>query len=193
MATGGNGVTLQEDKRLAQMFVDLKSRRPKSEDWISIAKKCKEIADSYNSIRIAASTLGVSYNLLRSIISLLDLPVSVQEKIRQKRLGYDTAQRINTIKNAKRQIEVAGIIESLPQKQQREVIGYARRVPDGDVSRFVGRLTAPTKQKQVHVAIIPLAETEYLAVERARKKKGISMERLLGEIVKDWASSGRGK
>jgi len=182
-------VTVQEDKKLAQLFVDLKSRRPKSEDWISIANTCKEIADSHNSVRVAADTLGVSYSLLRSIISLLDLPKAVQEKIQQKRLGLDTAQKINTIKNAKRQIEVARIIENLPQEQQREVISYARRVPNGNLSRFVGRLTAPTKHKQVHIAIIPLADTEYLALDVAGKQRGISLEKLLGEIVRDWVTA----
>ena len=182
-------MTTEDDKKLAQMFVDLKSRRPKSEDWISIAKTCKAIADSKSSIKVAAETLGVSYNLLRSIISLLDLPAAVQEKIRQRRLGYDTAHRLNTIKNAKRQTEVASIIEGLPQKQQREVISFARRVPSGNLSQFVTRLTAPKRRERIHVAIIPLSEPEYVALDKARRRGGITLEKLLVGIVRDWIVS----
>jgi len=89
----------KEDVLLASLFNNLKGSKKKREDWINIAEQCKKILDeSDDNRKIAAKKLGVSPELIRSIVSLLDLPVDVQDLIKKGRILFDAAQRINSIK-----------------------------------------------------------------------------------------------
>ena len=55
-----------------------------------------------NDKKLAAKKLGVSPELIRSIVSLLKLPDSVQELIKDRKILFDAAQRINTAAAGKR-------------------------------------------------------------------------------------------
>ena len=179
-----------DKETVARLFVDLKSRSPtKSEDWISIAKKVKEVVEWRKSVGTVAQEYGVSPELIRSIITILDLPREVQEMVRHGRLGQDTASKLSPLGDKRKQAEVARIIEGLPQWQQRQVIGYAKRFPNEDLAKFVKRLTVQPKHERIHVAAVLLSEEEFLRLDKARKKKGISLEGLLTEVVRNWMKS----
>lgn len=176
----------KEDVLLSTLFVNLKGDKKKKEDWISIAKKCKEISQNYNSRTELAEKLGVSTELIRAILSLLELPDEVQQLIKDKRILFDAAQRINTIDNEKRQIEVAKTIAGLSSHEQREIIQYAKKYPDSKLSNFKKRVTSKLTTDKIHVVVLPVKEDLFGLLYRESIRKKISVEKLILNIVDEW-------
>ena len=190
---------IREDTLRATLFVNLKGDKKKKEDWVSIANKCEEIAKKYKSHKELADELGVSPELIRALVSLLKLPAEVQQLIKEKKILFDAAQRINTIdrkkekwRRAKRQIEVANAIAGLSSHEQREIIQYAKKYPNASLSNFKKRVTAPLSTENIHVAIIPLSEESFRRLQSVSVRKKISLEKLILSIIDEWKQK-RGK
>lgn len=177
---------VKEDATLASLFLTLKGAKKKREDWISIAKRCQAIIDGSKSTKEAAKKAGASSQLIRSIASLLKLPVEVQSLIKEGKILMDAAQRLNTIEGSKRQLEVAKAIVGLTSHQQREIIQYAKKFPNAKLSDYKNRVIKPREIEKLHVGIIPLREEVFEAIQKASKKKDISIEKLLVDIVENW-------
>ncbi|AJM92204.1 hypothetical protein [Nitrosopumilus piranensis] len=177
-----------EDDVFARLYINLKGKKRKDEDWISIAKDCQKLEKKYNSQKILADKLGVSYQLIRSILSLLSLPKGIREKIQKGDILFDAAQRLNTIEDKKKQAEVAEIISGLPSHKQREIILHAKRFNDSDLSKFKKRVLKKTKTEKVHVAIIPLNEDLQLKLKKESKKNKSTLQQTILNILENWGS-----
>jgi hypothetical protein len=170
---------------LAELYVDLKGPKKKRDNWISIAEKCEKVIETYGSIEKGAEKLGISYELLRSIITLLTLPQPVKEMIRNGEILYDAAQRLARIKNAGRQIEVANVIKGLPSHRQREIIQYAAKYPGTGLGSFKKRVARRTKIEKIHIAIIPIDNKTYAKLNKFRVKHKLSLEKAILKILFD--------
>ena len=185
-----------ENQRLANLFLNLKGSKKKRDNWINIAKICKDVLDNSKNRKTAASKLGVSTELIRSIVSLLDLPMEVQKLIKQDKILLDAAQRINTIKHddkekeKKRRIEVAKEIAGLTSHEQREIISYAKKFPNSSLKNYKKRVTTTHEIKEIHVVVISLEQKQYEKLEKISKKRKLSLEKLLVEIVEQWLEEG---
>lgn len=177
-----------EEEELANLFLTLKGNKKKREDWVRIAKRCDKLVRKSNNTKKTAEDLGVSYQLLRSILSILKLPAEVQKLVKNGDILYDAAYRINTIKDPYRQKEVAKIIAGLKSHDQREIIHYAKKFPKSKISDFKNRVIKPRDVEKLHVVVIPLGETTFNAVDMARKKKKITLEKAFVDIVEEWVS-----
>jgi len=181
-----------ENQELANLFLNLKGSKKKRDDWINIAKICKDVLDNSTNRKTAASKLGVSPELVRSIVSLLDLPLEVQKLIKQRKILLDAAQRINTIKDTnkekekRRRIQVANEIKGLTSHEQREIIRYAKKFPNSSLKNYKKRVTTTREIKEIHVAVISLETVQYKKLEKISKKRKLSVEKLLLEIVEQW-------
>jgi len=178
----------EEEELLADLILDLKGAKNKRENWIDIAKKCRKAVDHFGSTKSAAQKLGVSYSLLRSIISLLKLPVEVQQLVRERHILYDAAQRLLTLPDSKQQIEVARAIAVLPPHKQREIIQYAKVHSIKGLQRVIERVrTRPKREtEKIRVAIVPLREEIYSSLSPYAAKRKISVEKLILDIIHDW-------
>ena len=185
-----------ENQILANLFLNLKGSKKKRDNWINIAKICKEFLDNSKNRKTTASKLGVSPELIRSIVSLLDLPIEVQKLIKEGKILFDAAQRINTIKDdnkekeKKRRIEVAKEIVGLTSHEQREIIRYAKKFPNSSLKNYKKRVTTAREIKEIHVAVISLEKKQYEKLEKMSKKRKLSLEKLLLEIVEHWLKEG---
>lgn len=175
-----------ENVLLSSLFVNLKGDKKKKEDWISIAEKCAKIAEKYKSHKDLAEKLDVSPELIRAILSLLDLPAEVQRLIRQKLILFDAAQRINTIEDKKKQIEVARKIAGLTSHEQREIIQYAKKYPNSSLTNFKKRVTSTLTTEKINVAIIPLDENSFRLLRNESIRKKISLEKVILGIIDEW-------
>jgi len=183
---------MTKDTSLATLFVNLKGDKKKKEDWMNIANKCAELA-KHKSHKELAEELGVSTELIRAILSLLELPKEIQQLIKEKKILFDAAQRINTIdrkndkkQREKRQIEVARAIAGLTSHEQREIIQYAKKFPNSTLSNFKKRVTAEIITEKIHVAIIPLNEEVFRSLQHESVKKKISLEKTILSIIDEW-------
>lgn len=181
-----------ENQKLASLFLNLKGSKKKRDDWIKIAKICRDVLGKSKNRKEAASKLGVSPELVRSIISLLDLPSEIQKMIKNGDILFDAAQRINTIKNddqnkeRKRRIEVAKAISGLTSHNQREIIHYAKKFPNSSLKNYKKRVASTQEIKEIHVAVIALEKEQHTKLEKITKKKKISLEELVLEIIDQW-------
>lgn len=184
-----------EDMLLAGLYLDLKGRKKKRRDWISIAEDCIKLVElCHNSIKEAAEKIGVSETLMWAVVSLKDLPDEVQKLVKSGGILFDSAYRINTIKGKEKQIEIAKLIVGLSNKVQREIISQAKKYPDSDLVDFRKRiLKEPEIKKKIHVVIIPMEDSEYKILENLSKKRNRGMEKLLSEIVTEWIQENRGR
>ncbi len=188
---------VKEDTLLATLFLNLKGSKIKRDDWITIAKKCDDILKKSKDRQEAARKLGVSQELIRSIVSLLKLPSEVQELIRNDQILFDAAQRLNTIKlkdagaEKSKQIEVARAIVGLPSHKQREIIQFAKRFPNSSLKDFTKRVTRPREVKNLHVIVLTLEEDVYQNLQKIAKQKRLSVEKSVLEIIDEWIGSKR--
>ena len=116
------------------------------------------------------------------------MPAEVQKLVKTGDILYDAAYRINTIKDPKRQKEVAKIIAGLKSHDQREIIHYAKKFPKAKLSDFKNRVIKSRDVEKIHIAVIPLDETTFNAVDTERKKKKITLEKAFVNIVEEWVS-----
>ena len=178
-----------ENDTLANLYLNLKGKKKKTDDWITIAKNCQKLEKKYKSQKVLAEKLGVSYQLIRSILSLLELPEEIQNLIKDKKILFDAAQRINTIDTKKKQIEVAKTIAGLPSHKQREIILYAKRFKLTDLKKFKKRITIPRQTEKIHVAIIPLKPEIHKKLQKECKKKKSTIQQTIVEIIDRWGKN----
>jgi len=175
-----------ENEIFANLYLNLKGRKKKTVDWITIAKNCQKLEKKYKSPKILAEKLGVSYQLIRSILSVLELPSEVKQLIKEGKILFDAAQRINTIDDKKKQIEVAKMISGLPSHKQREIILYAKRFGGLDLSKFKNQLTKKRKTEKIHVAIIPLKDKIHTKLQKISRKNKTTIQRSILNILENW-------
>ena len=177
-----------EDDIFARLYINLKGKKKKSNDWITIAKDCQKLEKKYNSQKILAEKLGVSYQLIRSILSLLTLPKNIRDKVQKGDILFDAAQRLNTIEDKNKQTEVAEIISGLPSHKQREIILHAKRFNDSDLSKFKKRVLKKPETENIHVAIIPLNQDIQLKLKEESKRNKKTIQQTILTILENWGS-----
>jgi len=175
----------KEDALLASLYVNLKGSKTKKEDWISIATKLNKIAKTSKSRKIVAEELGVSPELIRSILSLLDLPKEAKQLVREGKILFDAAQRLNTIKKENR-VNVSREIVGLKSHQQREIIQYAKKYPNSSLSNYKKRVIVTPKTEKIQIAVIPLKEKTFQVLQKECKRRKISLEKILLHIIEGW-------
>jgi len=181
----------KEEQLLADLYHNLKGSKTKHENWIEIAEKSQKLVQQYGSIRVTSEKLGVSYQLVRSIVRLLKLPEEVQKLVKEKKILYDAAYRILTIEDPQNQVKVARAIAGLPSHKQREIIQYAKRYSDSGLSDYIARVTRPKpKPEKIHIAVIPLREEMYKSLQETSKMQKISVQKLILNVVEQWLSKG---
>jgi hypothetical protein len=177
-----------EEKALANLYLNLKGRKQKKDDWVTIATDLKRLSDFYQSPTRTAEKLGVSYELVRSILTILNLPKEVQLLIKQGKILYDAAQRLTRIANSKRQIEVANAIAGVRSHTARDIIQFAKSNPDAPLDDFRKRVTAPKGDKEtIHLTVLPIRRESYSLLQKHSRQNGISTQKLILRIIDEWS------
>jgi len=176
------------ERLLAELMLDLKGRKNKSHDWMTIAGMCEAAVRHFdNSVSETVKKLRVSPSLLNSILRLRDLDPRVQGLVQKGLVLFDSAQRLNTIQPGDRQYDVARLLIGLSNKQQRDLIQHALRYPELDLTDFRKKLTREkTRRENIRVVILPMDEEIYRSLEKASKEDGKPVQGLLTAIVSDW-------
>lgn len=180
-----------EAQLYSELVVDLKGPKTKRLDWMTLAAKAKELSDVYGDWREAARKLGVSRQLFRAVLSLLDLPPVIKEMVRKRQILMDAAHRLHTIKDRQTMVTVARLIRGLPSHQQREIIQYARKHSHDELLEYSKRVVAPTlRTERLHLLMIPLDDITFRAVRSVSNRRGKSVQDLILEAVHDLVDKG---
>jgi hypothetical protein len=176
-----------EEKILANLFLNLKGPKKKRDNWIEIANNCKQLVDYYGSMSETAKKLGVNYEIVRSVLKLLTLPEEVKSLVRSNKILFDVGQRIARINDRETQIEVAKAVVGLTSHDARELIQYAKNNPNADLEDFKRRvITSKNRKEKLHLTIIPLKEETYSFLKKIGAKEQLSPEKLIQNVINQW-------
>jgi len=176
-----------EERTVANLYLNLKGGKRKKDDWITIARDVKQLSDFYKSPAEAARKLGVSYELVRSIMKILDLPKEVQTMIKEGSILYDAAQRLSRLNSRTRQLEVAKAVAGLPSHQARDIIQYAKRYPDASLTDFKRRVTRPKpRREEIHLTVLPLKQETFRRLQTLSQRHKTSAQKLIVNIIDEW-------
>lgn len=178
--------TIDEDKLLASLYLNLKGSKKKRENWIEIAHQCKQLNDLYGSMQITAEKLSVSSELVRAILTLLTLPEEVQMYIKNNQILFDAGQRLARIKNTETQIEVAKKIIGLTSHDARQIIQFAKKYPHAPIDDFKKRLSSKDKIEKLNLIILPLHEDTYKIIKKIGEKEKSTPEKLILQLIDQW-------
>lgn len=178
---------IDEEKTFTRLYTNLRGAKKKQDNWVDIAQDCKQLRDYYGSARKVAEKLGVSYELIRSILKLSTLPEEVKGLMKDGKILYDVGQRISRISDKEKQVEVAKIVAELPAHDARDIVQYAKKYPKEPLDSFRKRVVeGKDKVEKVHLSIIPLREEIYSYLKTESQRKNISPEKLILLIVEGW-------
>lgn len=181
-----------KDKDLEKIIIfllyNIKGRKKKRDDWITIAKKCKEATDYLKSYRRLAEKLSVHPETIRSILKLLELPKEVKYIIKKRKIGMDAAQRIMGIKNPKDQIKAAEMISNLSSHKARDMIRYMQRTPNLSIKDYDGyrkKLTGSNKKiKNLHIIVIGLEDETFKRLKEISSNQKTSLSQVIVDMIK---------
>ena len=176
------------ERLLAELMFDLKGRKTKSHDWMTIADMSETVVKHFdNSVSQAVKKLRIHPSTLNSILRLRDLDPRTQKLVRKRLVLFDSAQRLNTIRDGDRQYDVARLLIGLSNKQQRDLIQHALRYPELDLVDFRKKLTGEkTRRENIRVVILPMDDETYRSVEKVSKEERKPIQSLLMAIVSEW-------
>ena len=181
---------IDEEKILARLYLNLRGAKKKQDNWFDIAQDCKRLRDYYGSAKKVAEKVGVSYELIRALLKLPTLPDEVKELIKDDKILFDVAQRIARINRKERQVEVARAIVGLSAHDARDLIQYAKKYPNEPLGDFKKRVTeGKNRTEKVHLAIIPLKEKIYGILKTEGRKRNVSAEKFILQIVNQWITT----
>lgn len=174
-----------EETALAILFTNLKGKKKKN--YLATADACRFLKKRYGACAKVAEKCGVSSEIIREFDSLVDLPDEVKKLVSTGAIKLDTAYRISTKINPRKQIDVARAVANLGAFDARAIIEYVSKNPDKPVDECKSRvLRSKTVTEKVHLFILPLQEEIFGKLETASKELKIRPEDLVRKIVGDW-------
>ena len=183
---------INENKLLAIIYSNFSGKGKQTNDWIFLAKKLKELKDLYKSEKKVAKNTGISYEMVRSTIKLLDLPREIQKLVKDDKLSQDLGWRLLGIKNKKKQIIVAKAIEGLDAHDGRDMIRYAKNNPEKKIKEQINRLKQSKKQTEnVNLIIITLNDDNYKTLNEISKKNKTNPQKMITKIINSWIKNRR--
>ena len=180
-------MSVEED--LAICFANLKV--PGDKDYIATAQALKRLKTrpQYSSNRKLGEALGVSDEIVREFLTLLELPDTIRARFGPGGLKLEHGRRLATLtrRHPELQRSVAEAMDGLSAHDARDLVEYVLDHPDIDADEARTRIleSKTTVTSEYHVIAI-LSEAEYRALTQEARKEGTSVNSLVTSVVRDW-------
>ena len=181
--------TLDKNEALAICFRNLKGTKTK--DLLLTAKALKYLRGlpEFSSNQRLGEELGVSGEIVRQFIKLLDLPPSVQSYLAQGTLGLEQGRRLWQLNKARSSVvdETAQALRSMTAMESRDLVEYLVKTPTATVQEGLEALKAakPSVTCEYHIDTI-LDESAYKALKVLARGQRVSVNSLASMIVTRW-------
>lgn len=184
-------MTLALDKReaLAICFRNLKGAKAK--DLLLTAKALKYLKGlpEFQANKRLGEEVGVSGEIVRQFISLLDLPSSIQTYFEQRILGLEQGRRLWQLHQARPSVveDAARAMASMTAMEGRDLVEYLIRTPSASVQEalLVLEEAKPTVSHEYRVEAV-LDESAYKALVAQARNRGAAVNDLVSAIVYCW-------
>ncbi len=180
---------MDKQEALAISFANLKGA--KSKDLLQTARALqylKSLPEHRSNAQVAAA-VGVSAEIVREFLALLKLPEDIQELFGQNLLKLEHGRRLWQLSRRRPGIlgEAAAAMCDMTAMDARHFVEYLLQYPEVPVQE-VKRTIIESKtiiEREYHVVAL-LPEDEYKLLAQRARTRGVSLDRLVSSIVKQW-------
>ena len=186
-------VALDETEALAICFRNLKGAKTK--DLLSTARALKYLRGlpQFPSNRLVGEQVGVSGEIVRQFIALLELPCSVQSSLGQGTLGLEQGRRLWQLNRTRPLVveDAAQAMGSMTAMDARNLVEYLIRTPTASVQDGLTALeeARPDISHEYHVDAI-LDESAFRSLERRARERRVSVNDLVSMVIDRWLAEG---
>ena len=182
-------LTLDKNEALAICFRNLKGAKAKDLMLTAHALKFLRNLPEFKSNKLLGERVGVSGEIVRQFIALLDLPPSVLSYFEDGKLGLEQGRRLWQLNRARPTVveETALAMNSMTAMESRDLVEYLVRMPEASVRDALDALEAarPDVSHEYHVDAI-LDERAYRLLETHARQARVRVNDLVSMIVNRW-------
>ena len=182
-------LTLDKNEALAICFRNLKGARTKDLLLTARALKYLKALPEFSSNKSLGDSLGVSGEIVRQFITLLDLPPYVQSYLEQGKLGLEQGRRLWQLNRTRPSIveDAARAMVSMTAMEARDLVEYLVRTPTASVPDGLGALDVakPIISNEYHVDAI-LDEKAFRLLSAQARKKRVRVNDLVSIVINRW-------
>ena len=183
---------MDEDEALAIAFANLKGAKRKELIPTAEALEFLKGLPGNGSNAKVGKLVGVSAEIVREFLCLLQLPLSLRPLFEQRKLGLEQGRRLwqlskarpNTVLDAAESIVRLGAIDS------RGFVEYLITHPDASVSDAEREIVQSRTivEREYHVIAL-LSEDQFGRLKRIATRMDLPVDRLVTQIVDDWLAN----
>lgn len=175
---------MDEESALAIVFANTR-RKKRTADLITVAKSFEYLVRLYESRKAVAEKVGLSTEMVREFLTVLELPEEVKKLISSREIDrLDVALEIYMLKDPKKQVTAAKTIGGLPSKDVRDIRRLAEHanVPIEESKRMV----LESKPKGLHIFVMDFDDETYDALLEEARNMDAEPAELVRKLVIDW-------
>ena len=184
--------TLDKGEALAICFRNLKGSKTKDLLLTARALQSLKRLPEFGSNQSVAEAVGVSGEVVRQFIGLLDLPEDIQAYLERGELGLEHGRRLLQIGRARPEVveRAAKLMTSMTAMQTRDLAEHVLRNPGSSIEESVDALQAAKQivTREFHVDTV-LDERAYLALTAQARKRKLRPTQMASTIIIDWLES----
>ena len=173
-----------------KIILNIKGRKKKPDDWISIAENVALLVTHSIPIKEIAKKAGCSEQTIRQILKLNELTEENKRRVLEGKILMDAAYRLAGIRDKELQNIVGKLIENMNSHDQREIIQYAKKHPEASLTllREFKRKVLESKPtfREINIVILAFENELYDELKRRAKKKGVTLNKLIVNILEKW-------
>ena len=182
-------LNLDKGEALAICFRNLKGSKTKDLLMTAQALQFLRGLPEFGSNKRVGDGVGVSGEVVRQFIALLDLPSCVQTYFEQRRLGLEHGRRLWQLQRARPSLveEAAQAMVSMTAMEARDLVEYLVRTPAASVQEGLRVLEAakPDISQEYHVIAV-LDEEAYTSLQSRARQKRVHVNELVTKVVNSW-------
>lgn len=180
---------LTRDEALAICFLNLKG--PRDKDLLGTAQALKYLKSlpEFGSNSKVGKAVGVSGEIVREFLTLLELPESIQDLMLDQQISLEQGRRLWQLKRTHPELVEAAAEEmrTMTAVDSRHLVDYILRHPTTSVCEAKRRILDSKSRvtKEFHVVAI-LDEEEYRQLERKARQRCLPPSEMVSSIVEEW-------
>lgn len=185
---------MDRDQALAVCFANLKGSKDK--DLLATARALQYLKSlpEFGSNAKVGNAVGVSREIVREFLALLDLPEGVQRLFDTGQLKLEQGRRLWQLARRRPDLlgEVAEAMTGLTAMDARHLVEYILQHPKLSVSESKSKVlgSKTVTEREFHVIAI-LSEEQYRDLAQEARRRKLPVDALVTSVLQNWLTSGR--
>jgi len=182
---------LDEISALQIVFANIR-RKKRKENLVNIARAFEYLVKNYGSLKAVAEKVGLSTEMIRQFLSVLKLPVEVQDLFLKREIdSVDAAKELAVLQSKHKQIRMAKKIAGVTSDDARDIkrIVKSGSIPIDEAIRSI----LQAKEEGFNVFMLDFDNETYRSIMKAAKALRKDAAELVREIVIEWLGKNRGR